>query len=417
MAYKLLLPKFGMAMESAKVVGWKKDLGDFVEKDEAVLSVENEKLTSDIVSMESGTLIKKVAEVGRKYLVGDVLAYLGEAGETIDDSAVDSRIHPGAAQMNAGAIEPRDIAEPSEARIITGFGTKPNNRVVASPLAKKIAAQLGVDISEVPGSGSGGRIEKADVERYANSIKPPHSESAPEALPDFEPDYTIIPYRGMRKAIGANMLQSWTNAPMVTHHVKVDAGAVLDICKTINQGVNESVDKITINDILLKLTATALKKSPAINASLQGNEIHVFKRVHLGVAVALENGLIVPVIRDADRKRLQEISADARRLISKAREQTLSPDDISGGTFTISNLGGYGSVDEFTPIVNPPQAAILGVGRTVDTPVFKDGDVVVRPMTTLSFTYDHRVIDGAVAAQFIKILMDLLVEPDQALCE
>jgi pyruvate dehydrogenase E2 component (dihydrolipoamide acetyltransferase) len=282
-----------------------------------------------------------------------------------------------------------------------------SKRIIASPLAKKLAEQLGVDIGKVSGNGPGGRIEKADVQKYADTLKKPAAGT----------NYTDIPYRGMRQAIGSTMLQAWTTIPMVTHHVRVDMGPLLKIRESLNKDIEDSNERVSVNDMMLKLTATALKKFPAVNASLTGDVIRVYHTVNLGMATALENGLIVPVIRAAETKNLLQISREAKELASKARNGKLISDDLAGGTFTVSNLGAYGSVDEFTPIVNPPQAAILGLGRTVETPVCTGGEIKAQPVITLSFTYDHRVIDGAVAAQFIQILMDSMTSPMRALCE
>ncbi|MCL2122078.1 MAG: 2-oxo acid dehydrogenase subunit E2, partial [Clostridiales bacterium] len=365
MAYKLLLPKFGMAMEFAKVIEWLKNEGDYVEKEEAVLIVENEKLSNEIVSMEAGVLLRKVAQEGEKYLVGDLLAYLGAAGETIEDA---ESVEPAKAGKNSAVQE--------------GGATESGGRVVASPLAKKVAAQLGVDIGKVPGSGPRGRVERADVEKYAEAAKaapvpasgsvpasapeaPPREAAAPVARTADQPDFSEIPYTGIRQTIGVNMLQAWTSVPMVTHHVKADAASILEIRERLNQDSESKEERVSVNDILLKLTASALKKMPAVNASLTGEVIRVYHSVHLGIATALDNGLIVPVVRDADKKSLLQISREAKDLIAKARSGKLSADEVTGGTFTVTNLGGYASVDEFTPIINPPQAAILGIGRTV----------------------------------------------------
>jgi pyruvate dehydrogenase E2 component (dihydrolipoamide acetyltransferase) len=192
---------------------------------------------------------------------------------------------------------------------------------------------------------------------------------------------------------------------------------VLSLREAINKDIEDKGDRVSVNDMMLKLTAAALKRMPAVNASLTGGKIKVYHVVHLGMATALDNGLIVPVIHHADKKSLVQISKETKELVSKARSGRLSSDDVAGGTFTVTNLGGYGSVDEFTPIINPPQAAILGVGRVVETPVYVDGQIVPRQLMALSFTYDHRVMDGAVAAQFVKILMDLMANPIRPLCE
>ena len=415
MAYQLRLPKFGMAMESAKVLEWKKDVGDRIEKEEVVLIAENEKLTSDIVSMESGVLLEKVAQVGEKYLVGDLLAYLGEPGEATAGGTAGQA--PQALVASAAAPAASAVASAPAAPAAGASSAGSGERVKASPLAKKVAAELGVNLALVTGSGSGGRIEKADVEQFAEAAAPAPSAAAqaPLDLPQ-QPAYTEIPYTGIRQAVGANMLRAWTTIPMVTHHVKADAGAILAVREALNDGVEDRDSRVSVNDLLMKLTAVALTQMPALNASLTGDVIRVYKDVHLGMATALDNGLIVPVIRNADQKSLLQISKEAKDLAAKARSGNLLPDDVGGGTFTVTNLGGFGSVDEFTPIINPPEAAILGIGRAVDTPVVVDGEICIRPMIALSLTYDHRVLDGAVAAAFIKILMDLMAKPLRVFC-
>jgi pyruvate dehydrogenase E2 component (dihydrolipoamide acetyltransferase) len=198
---------------------------------------------------------------------------------------------------------------------------------------------------------------------------------------------------------------------MVTHHVMADMGALIEYREMLNRGVTEKNDQISINDLLLKLTAVALVKMPIINSSLIEESIVLHKRVHLGMATALDHGLIVPVIRDANRKNLLDLSREAKDLAARARNGGLNLDEVQGGTFTVSNLGGYGSVDLFTPIINPPQAGILGIGRVSDTAAPVEGEIKIRPRIGLSFTYDHRIIDGAVAAEFIRTLMQLMENP------
>ena len=471
MPYQLRLPKFGMAMQAAKIVEWKKDEGDFIEKEETVLVVENEKLTNEIKTMEAGVLLRKVALIGESYPVGDLLAYLGEEGEALGEAPLSVGVSAesgGSVSGASGSVSDGTAAASVSPLALTPAPSGPVNRdagagagrkAAASPLAKKLAAQLGVDINDVPGRGPGGRVEKADVQDYADSLidspAPSETVTMPGTAPGVAeaagvagaaeagrtaaanvagasdrtgggaeavgavggPEYTELPYSGMRRAVGVNMQNAWTTVPMVTHHVRTDAGALQDIRKALNAGVEDKGEKVTINDILLKLTAAALRKAPAVNSSLQGDWIRVYRRVNLGMATALEDGLIVPVIRDADKKSLLQISREAKDLSARARGGKLLPDDVRDGTFTVTNLGGYGSVDEFTPIINPPQAAILGVGRIIETPAVFGGEICARPQITLSFTYDHRVVDGAVAADFIRVLMDLIANPLRAICE
>ena len=477
MAYKLVLPRFGMAMESAKVIKWKKEVGDFVNKEEAVLVVENEKLTNEIISMTSGLLLKKVARVGEKYLVGDVLAWLGAEGEVIEDEisayATDGATAPAPSAPASAPSAPASSAPASSATPAPSAPTtnttpsaaesepERSSRIVASPLAKKLAAELGVDYTLVPGTGPGGRIDKEDVLNYVGSLKqtssptvrapvasamavteaalaaptasaPAVSDETASATTASAGDFTVIPYAGMRKAIGEKMQKAWLEIPMVTHHVRVDASALLEHRKQHSDGLGSKnpqhndagsqhsdtglqsggkEHRLSLNDLLLKLTAAALIKKPAFNATFENNSTRIHKHVNLGIATALENGLIVPVIHNADEKSLAEISFEAKELKTAANAGLLTADNVTGGTFTVSNLGGYGSVDFFSPIINPPQVAILGVGRVVDMAVPVDGVVCIRPMMGLSLTYDHRAIDGATAAEFINEIMVMLEDP------
>ena len=431
MAYKLLLPKFGMAMEAAKILEWKKEVGEYINVEEAVLAVENEKLTNDIISMEAGFLIRKVAQIGETYQVGDLLAWLGKEGETVEEAPAEP-----AAPAEKAAPEVTETAAETPARAAKAEAPAgQSGRASASPLAKKLAAQLGLDYTQIPGTGPGGRIDKEDVLKYAESLKaaaaaaPAPAAQTPAAPPPEAPviqpaqsvqpaqgdGYVLVPYAGMRKAVGDRMLQAWTGVPMVTHHVQANAGALQEIRRQLNEGVEDKSQRFSVNDLLLKITAAVLMKKPALNATFESDGIHVHHSVNLGMATAVDNGLIVPVIHGAEGKSLAEISREAKRLAAAARSGRLVADDVVGGTFTISNLGGYDSVDFFTPIVNPPQAAILGVGRISDAAVPVGGEIRALPMISLSLTYDHRVLDGAVAAEFMKIFIALLENPLQTL--
>jgi pyruvate dehydrogenase E2 component (dihydrolipoamide acetyltransferase) len=443
MAYRLLLPKFGMAMQSAKIIEWMKEVGDYIEKEEAVLVVENEKLTNEICSMEAGVLLKKVAIVGEDYIVGDILAWLGEEGETVEDDAAavpvkeETTVSAGTFTNTFAAASLATAAPRTDAA-----GANRSGRVAASPLAKRLAAELYMDLAQIPGTGPGGRIDKQDVLNYSESLKQqaastpseppvPVAPPAPSASPALSvppallapsalsaqegASYTVVPYTGMRKAVGDNMQSAWTAVPMITHHVKADVGALMEIKKQLNDGIGENDQRISVNDMLLKLVAAALIKMPVMNATFEPDGIHLHRHVNLGMATALDNGLIVPVIHGAENKSLAEISEEAKALSAAARAGRLTPDNIAGGTFTVSNLGGYKSVDFFSPIINKPQVAILGVGRTVETVVPVGGEIGVRPLMGLSLTYDHRAIDGAVAALFMGEFMALLEKPLQAL--
>ncbi len=397
MAVEILMPKLGLTMKTGTVLKWLKEEGDEVAATEPVLEIETEKLSHQIESPADGVLLKRIAIEGERYPVAFVVGYIGQPGEQIAAGV--------AADISIGAASPNRETAPLRTQVPNA---SQGGRVFISPVARKLAADLGLDYRQIPGTGPNGRIVKADVQKYADAQQ---AARAPIAHPEPDEADTVIPCSGMRCTIGTNMLQAWTTIPMVTHHVMADATALLGYREMLNRGVTDKGDQVSINDLLLKLTAVALEKIPIVNSSLAGNNIVLHKRVHLGMATALDNGLIVPVIRDANRKNLLALSREAKDLAARARKGSLGLDEIQGATFTVSNLGGYGSVDLFTPIINPPQAGILGIGRIIETAVPVEGEVRIRPQIGLSFTYDHRIMDGAVAAEFIRKLMQLLENP------
>ena len=391
MAVEILMPKLGLTMTEGTVVGWLKNEGDHVAIAEPVLEIETEKLSYSVESPADGVLLKKLGAVGEKYPVAAVIGYIGRPGEAVPD-------------IPASAAAKTESAQVPAAAAVQSAPAAAGGRIFISPVAKKLAAQMGIDYRRIKGTGPNGRIVKADVLSY--------SPSAADVIAD-EPG-TVIPYAGMRRAIGETMLRAWTDIPMVTNHVNADCGALLEYRAMLNAGVEDKSDRVSIGELMLKLTAAALAASPVINSSMTPEGILLHKQVHIGMATALSDGLLVPVIRNADRKSLLAVSREAKDLAARAKSGALSPDDLKGGTFTVSNLGGYGSVDFFTPIINPPQAAILGIGRVVETVVPVGGEVKIRPMIGLSLTYDHRIIDGEAAAEFMKILMKLLEKPARA---
>jgi pyruvate dehydrogenase E2 component (dihydrolipoamide acetyltransferase) len=395
MADKILMPKLGLTMTTGTVVKWLKDEGDPVNEKEPVLEIETEKLTYAVECPSKGVLIKKLAAEGGKYPIASVLGYVGTAGEAIPDLPV------AGASVKAAAADSRT---PSAAIRVPERG----KRVFISPVAKKLAASVGIDYRQIAGTGPNGRIVKADVVRF-NDSRAAARDTAAWDRPERRD--TVVPYTGIRETIGENMSRAWAAIPMVTHHVSAYVGAMLEYRAMLNAGVNDKSEHVSINDLLLKLVAAALARFPKMNSSLTDAGIVIHGRVHLGMATALDNGLVVPVIRDADRKGLLAISRDAKELSSRAKSGGLTPDDFADGTFTVSNLGAYGSVDFFTPIINPPQAGILGIGRIRETPAVVNGNIEARPMIGLSLTYDHRIIDGAVAAEFVKVFMGLLENP------
>jgi pyruvate dehydrogenase E2 component (dihydrolipoamide acetyltransferase) len=266
-----------------------------------------------------------------------------------------------------------------------------------------MAEENGVDYTQIVGTGPEGRITKEDVEKAI-------AEGVDFEETDDRPTLEVIPYEGMRQAIGENMAKSWSSNARVTHHVKVDMSEILALRKKMNEGVAEK-NKISVTAILAKAVARALEIKPCVNASFTGCEIKIWQDINIGMAVAIPGGLIVPVIRDANKKRLTEVNREIADLAKRAHKNKLQIDEMSGATFTITNLGGYGSVDFFTPIINPPEVAILGIGRTTEQPAVVNGQVVARPLMGISLVFDHRVVDGAPAAEWLAVLIGLIENP------
>ena len=309
-----------------------------------------------------------------------------------------------------------------------------------------MAEKLKLDYSGVTGTGPNGRITKEDIIAYSERLQEtpavPSSSAAPApqgvpaspasaALPpqgssvigtgadQREPQelFDAIPYAGMRKAIGANMSLSWSMAPMVTHHVQADVTALFELRKSLNSNLKDNQVKLTVTDLMAKIVTKALQRHPVVNSTLAGETVKLLKDINIGIAVALQEGLVVPVVKNANRKDVFAISREIKELSEKAKNRTLAAPDMSGGTFTISNIGGYGSVDFFTPIINQPESAILGICRTQQAPVVRDGEIVIRTLMGLSLTFDHRVVDGAPAAEFLATILELLENPARSVFE
>lgn len=380
MATEVTMPKMGLSMKTGTMGKWLKKEGDVIKKREAIVEIMTEKITNKVEATDDGVLLKIVAQKGEKIPVGGLLGVIGEAGEDI--SAILAAAPAAAAGGESGAPA-------------AGAAVK------VSPAARKLAEANGLEIKRIKGTGPQGRVTKEDVEKAME---------AGTAVADTRPTDEIIPYEGMRKAIGENMAKSWVSNAKVTENVSVDMSGLLSLRKKINAGAKDK-DKISVTALLTKAVVRAIEIKKYMNATLDGDEIKILTDINIGMAVAVPDGLIVPVIRNADKKKLKEINADINDLAKRGRKNKLEPDEMSGGTFTITNLGGYGSVDAFTPIINTPESAILGVCRTVERPVAVNGEVVIRPMMGLSLSFDHRITDGAPAAEFLKVLIDLIENP------
>jgi pyruvate dehydrogenase E2 component (dihydrolipoamide acetyltransferase) len=388
-AVTVIMPKLGLSMKEGTVVSWKVSEGDSVKQGAVIAEVMTEKITSKVEAPGDGVVLRILTPAKSKVLVSGVMAVIGEVGENIEE------LIAGAA--TAAAAAPSAAAGGKGRAPVARQATGP---VHASPAAKKLAEEMGIDINMVVGTGPEGRITKDDVLSYE-----PEAEEAggKELLKE-------IPYEGMRRAIGEHMAMSATIVPRVTLHGTADVQEARAFLAAANKDARKK-DTISFTALLVKAVAAAIEKRPIVNSTLDNDVIKVWKSINVSVAVAVPDGLVVPVIRDANTKTLTQLSREVRDLAERARRNRLTPDEMSGGTFTITNLGGFGSVDSFTPIINQPECAILGVGRMVDAVVAKDGVPVVRRTLGLSLTIDHRVIDGAPGAEFLAVLINILSNP------
>ncbi len=405
MAFEVCMPQLGLTMEEGTVSQWIKHEGDAVKTGDVLLEITTDKLTNEVTSEHDGVLLKIVAQEGEDVPVKGLLCYVGQPGEAVGDA-------PAAAAAAAPAAPAAPAAAPVPAPVAAGGA-----RIRISPLARKTAAKLGVDVSGIVGSGPSGRIRQQDVLAAAKAPKaaaPVAAEPAPTAKPvsktglELMEGDTVSKLAGMRKVVAQRMLQSHTEIPPVTQNTKVDVTELMKFRKML---LAETGNKYSVNDLILKATAKCLRQHPEVLVSLDGDQVIQRAHVNLGMAVALDAGLIVPVIRDADRMGLDALSAAAKDLASRAKSNKLTPDEYKGSTFSVSNLGMFG-IETFTPIVNQPDAAILGVCAVEDELVMDDeGHISKHQVMRLSFTYDHRLIDGAVAAKFVMALRDLLEKP------
>lgn len=402
MATEIRMPQFGVSMETGTIAQWYKAVGDSVSAGEAVASIETEKLTNEVVSDVSGVMLAIVAQEGDDVPVQGLMAVVGAAGETWDGAAVAQETVSAPAETAALENAPEKAA-PTQ-----------GGRVKASPLARKKAAELGIDLAEVPAGGTSGRIRAADVNSFAARKPAATMQETPvavDALELMEGD-TVEKLTGMRKVVAQRMLQSHTEIPPVTQVTKVDMTALMKFRKEL---LEKTGKKYSVNDLVLKATAKCLRMHPEMLVSFDNTQIIHRAHVNIGMAVAVDGGLIVPVIRDADRLSLDALSATAKDLANRAKSNQLVPDDYKGSTFTISNLGMFG-IEIFNPIVNQPDAAILGVTTLTDELFMEeDGSITKHQIMRLCCSFDHRLIDGAVEAKFGMDLRDLLQSPVEIL--
>ncbi|MBE3592412.1 MAG: 2-oxo acid dehydrogenase subunit E2 [Thermoanaerobacter sp.] len=403
MANVELMPKLGMTMTSGKITKWLKKEGDKVEQGEPLLEIETDKVTMEEEATYSGVLLKILAKEGETVPVNQPIAIIGQQGENVDDLLKQSNIIE--EQKEPQQNEPiEETKKPISQGEQTSIPTKPR----ATPVARKIAKEYDIDLTQIKGSGPSGRIQRKDVEEYLKNLQQRKLPTQEE--PKSKPvSYTrTIPLTGMRGIIASKMKQSVNTAPHYYVTMDINMEEVLKLRETLSEKVQNA--KISINTFIIKAVALAIKKYPIINSFVDNDQIILKDQINIGLAVALEEGLIVPVIREADKKGLSEIAYEERQLIEKAREGKLTPDEYNGGSFTISNLGMF-DVTTFTAIINQPEVAILAVGKIIPTPVVEDGEIKIKPMMKATLSSDHRVIDGAVAAKFLKKIKEILEDP------
>jgi pyruvate dehydrogenase E2 component (dihydrolipoamide acetyltransferase) len=415
----VLMPRLSDTMTEGVIAGWHKQVGDDVKKGELLADIETDKATMELESYKNGKLLYQGAKQGEKIAVNDLLCIIGEPGK-VDVDAIVAAAKGGGSTVATAASREGQSATPQAAEHPQTANAEPqsdsNGRIKASPLAKKLAQEKGIDLRQVQGSGDGGRIVKADVDSFKPSAQPAQqATAAPSAQPQSQPQPVLSGQEGysdtnvsqMRKVIAKRLGESKFTAP----HFYLTMEIVMDNAMQARTQMNEvSGVKISFNDMVVKAVAMALRKHPAVNSSWMGDFIRTYQHVHVGVAVAIEDGLIVPVIRFADQKTLSQIAAETKELAAKARNKKLQPNEFSGNTFTISNLGMM-EIDEFTAIINPPDSAIMAVGRIKEEVVRKGDGFGVRNVMKVTLSCDHRSVDGAVGAGFLQTFKKFLENP------
>lgn len=435
MATELCMPKNGMDMEEGTIVKWLKNVGDKIEKDEPFMEIETDKITMETESPVSGVLLAKLYEDGAVVPVLTAVGYIGEPGEKVPENSAAAPAEE--KKEEAPAAAPVQTAAP--AKVLSG-----GNGIPATPYAKKIASDNGIDLAEVTPSGRHGEIRAIDVENaidaqpkatplaramaadmgidlknvagsgyrgkiLSTDLTPEERANVEAAVKEIEEVLERRKLSGMRKVIAQRMSSSHTEIPNVTQNIKVDVTELLALRAKINQG-KEKPDKVSVNDIIIKAVGKATAEFERFRMTLEGNEYVVHNQINVGMAVGIDEGLVVPVIKDVDKKSLVEVSKKAKELAKKAREGKLMPDEMGDGRITISNIGMYGT-HSFTPIINQPEASIVGVCGTEDELALVDGEVVVRKKMMICVTFDHRILNGTEVCEFESYLKNLLENP------
>jgi pyruvate dehydrogenase E2 component (dihydrolipoamide acetyltransferase) len=414
MATNVYMEALSPTMEEGRVVKWLKRDGDPVKTGETLAEVETDKAVMDLVARADGVLRQVAAAEGQTVAVGSVVAVIAAPGENVSaPAATPASAATGSGMRDAGGVVA--VAAPKPTTVAVPIGDA--GRVKASPLAKRIAKEAGVDLKLVTGSGPGGRVVKRDLETTA--VRPqaaaavaaaPHPASRIPHPERREGAYEDVPLTQIRKTIAKRLATSLGPIPHFFLTTEVDMERASEARDALNKQLGDQGSKVSFNDIIIKATAHALTKHPACNAWFQEDHIRYWNEVHIGMAVAVEDGLITPVIRNAELKSLADIGREAKELAERARNRRLQPNEYTGATFSVSNLGMF-DIDQFTAVINPPEAGIIAVGSIVQKPVVVDGQPTVRRRMRITMSCDHRVIDGATGAAFLKTLKQMLENP------
>ena len=443
MANKILMPKLSPTMEEGQISSWVKEEGDEIEANETIAEVDTDKATMEMTSLEAGTLLKILVPAGENAKLGQTIGIIGEEGEDFSDlmaeiekesssngasaeKAEEKKEEPKAEEKSVAEKKEEkqegksyDYQSPPEDKDQTAKteSQSTNGRMFVSPIAARMASENGIDLRSLSGSGPNGRIIKRDIEKALSEGVPSKEEATSKAfVPSFDAtseiegasrfrEENVSP---MRRTIAQRLGESLGPIPTFYLTVEIEMDETLALRKKINESI--APDKISVNDIIVKVAAMASLKHPFVNSSYRDDKIRFYEDADVGVAVAVDEGLITPVVRSANKKGFVEISNEIAELAEKARNKKLQPDEYQGATFSISNLGMFG-IKEFTAIINPPEAAIFAIGRAVPTPVVRDGEIVTRNIMHVTMSCDHRVIDGATGAKFLQTFKQMLENP------
>ncbi len=414
----VLMPRLSDTMTEGVIASWQKNVGDTVKKGEVLADIETDKATMELESYKDGILLYQGAKAGEKILVNDLLCIIGKQG--LDVAAIVAAVKAGGTHSDAApeAAEAAQTASENKPEATTSAAAPAaevvnDGRILASPLAKKVATEKGIDLRYVKGTGDGGRITKTDIDNYtpASLAAAPATATASKntsiSAPAGQVSFEDVPVSQMRKVIAKRLSESLFTAPHFYLTMTIDMDAAVAARGKINE---VAPVKVSFNDMVLKATALALKQHPKVNSSWLGDKMRYNHHINIGVAVAVEDGLLVPVVRFADSKSLSQIGAEVKEFAQKAKDKKLQPADWEGSTFTISNLGMFG-IDQFTAIINPPDSCILAVGGIAQVPVVKNGQVVPGNVMKVTLSCDHRAVDGATGSAFLQTLKSLLEEP------